>query len=316
MPLNRSSLTQGRYSEVCTTLRLGNLADLKFTESSWDMPLSSLVEKRNDPEGVRIIEKNGVRLLTDSVAKPISTGCRGLSAGELSQAATALSPHNSPAGPVDSESGAGSEQTPLCLPPIDAIRTRSFQPINSNPSSQHRDKPTESSRPTKRLRAGADAAGELCQSNSGCSATPERPSLNLLADVAGFAGRNSGNWTSLPRESGVGDQGHLHVLSPHHVAAGKQVDGDAPLGEETAGVPSGPESDQRTGTPVGLASDAAVGDAALPPQPWNDLGQPTSEEDPGVTLDVSDYWNMFFPPDLDPSAWGLPDEPDLTEQPQ
>ncbi|KAK4118034.1 hypothetical protein N657DRAFT_443384 [Parathielavia appendiculata] len=149
-PAYLSSKRGLKYSEMYTSLKVRNLADLKFPESelagsAWEMPLSLLVRGRAD---VRIIEKNGVQLLTDSIANPLITGGEGPSAYKRSQAAAPVC--------------VGPAQKPLSLH-VESLPAR----LDGNIDPQGQDGLVTSNESAKRRKTGQYAAGELCHGNLG-----------------------------------------------------------------------------------------------------------------------------------------------------
>ncbi|KAK3934106.1 hypothetical protein QBC46DRAFT_400668 [Diplogelasinospora grovesii] len=69
------------YAKICEALKLDHFADLSFTDLelekfAWDMPLSFLIGKRGKLGRLRIIEKDGVQFLTDSIANT-AAGLKG-----------------------------------------------------------------------------------------------------------------------------------------------------------------------------------------------------------------------------------------------
>jgi len=132
---------------VCTSLKLANFADLKFTESelagcAWEMPLSFLIRKPDSPGTVRIVEKNGVQLLTDSIVNPIAAG------GEV---------------PLTNKGGQAAPNA--TARPVEATSTAQFKPVN------------------KRQRTEQYNAGEVCRRNSGGAAEASPPHVHLTTSA-------------------------------------------------------------------------------------------------------------------------------------
>jgi hypothetical protein len=208
---------------------------LKFTESelaefAWEMPLSFLVRNRED---VRIIEKNGVQFLTDSIPNPIIAGCDGLF--ERGQATSS---------PVAAANAIPNVQ------PGGSASTIPLHTVNTNP--QGLDRSTVSDRPTKRQKTRRDVAGELCH---------QEASLHLLADAAVREQSDIGDLSSRDVENAASRPQPEITLSdgsclPIHFLVGQGA------GMEEMGIGTGAQEAPRVSMPYGRHDTTELDEAA------------------------------------------------------
>ena len=289
-------LTSLRYEKVCNAIGLQNLAHLNMDQEV------AASESRLQMGGVGSAFE--ISLASECWAGAIPDE----DIQEESEPTTGRSdsPHSNPDPPADSESDAGSDQTPPCP-----------SPVANDP--QCRDEPTMSSHPTKPPITDGDAAGELSsvmtaqasRVSTGRSGVNEHyhhdsqfPGVDE-SDSGRVPGSFDGQghpWDESRRRVSPPTSSPLLGLLSHQAASPSQPDPSPGWGTKSvdqlsvnghddasglATIPRGSCEEGQAGTgPAGLSSDAVVGNTAPPASlsAGNDMHQPTSGEIPGEAV--------------------------------